>query len=104
MRICYVLKWLSSKRLRDIPAFHLIPLDESSQLKTVVLTQWGAYKFKKLAMGLRNAAQSFQRLMDHVLQGLEDVFCYMDDVLIFSKDENAHQKTLKELNLHHFLP
>ena len=55
-------------------AFHLVPLNESSANKTVVLTPWGAYKFKRLAMGLRNSAQSFQRLMEHVLAGMKHIY------------------------------
>ena len=48
-------------------------------------------------MGLRNAAQSFQKLMNFVLDGMVNTFCYLDDILIFSKDEDDHKKTLHEL-------
>jgi transposase InsO family protein len=78
-------------------AYHQVPLDQESQLKTVVVTPWGAYKFRKLAMGLKNSAQSFQRLMDSVLAGIENIFCYMDDILVFSKNEKEHFKTLETL-------
>ena len=46
-----------------VKAYHQIPLDGPSQDKTVVLTPWGTYKFKRLPMGLRNSAQSFQKLI-----------------------------------------
>ena len=48
-------------------------------------------------MGLRNAAQSFQRLMDSVLADLDNVFVYMDDVLVYNESEEEHLKTLEEL-------
>ena len=48
-------------------------------------------------MGLKNSGQSFQRLIENVLKGLPDVFVYLDDILIFSKSEADHMKTLEEL-------
>ena len=48
-------------------------------------------------MGLRNSAQSFQRLLDSVLAGMDSIYAYMDDILIFSKSESEHLDTLDEL-------
>ena len=77
--------------------YHLIPLDEESQTKSTILSPFGAFKFERLAMGMKNSGQSFQKLADAILVGMEEVFCYMDDLLIFSKDEDSHLATLKEL-------
>ena len=49
-------------------------------------------------MGLRNSAQSFQRLMSHVLGDMDNVFCYMDDLLVYSKTEAEHLKTIEEIS------
>jgi hypothetical protein len=38
-----------------------------------------------MSFGLRNAAQTFQRFMDDVLQGLDFCFAYLDDILVFSR-------------------
>ena len=48
-------------------------------------------------MGLRNSAQSFQKMMNFILEGLDSCFCYLDDILIFSPNEAEHLKTLQEL-------
>ena len=48
-------------------------------------------------MGLRNSAQSFQRLLDSVLLGLDDCFVYLEDILIWSKNDDDHKKTLEKL-------
>ena len=49
-------------------------------------------------MGLRNAAQSLQKMMDFILAGMEqNCYCYMDDVLIFAKDHVQHEKVVEEL-------
>ena len=57
----------------------------------------GAWKFKKLAMGLQTAAQSFQRLMNHILVDVPGVFVYMDDVLIYSKSAKECMKTVESV-------
>ena len=45
-------------------------------------------------MGLNNAAQAFQRLMDSVCAELDFVFVYLDDILIASKSETQHLEHL----------
>ena len=80
-----------------LKAFHQIPLSEESKAKTTTITPWGAWQYRRLPMGLRNSAQSFQRMMSHILSGLPNVFCYMDDLLIYSKSESDHLRTIKDL-------
>ena len=77
-------------------AFFQIPLSYQSSLKTVTLTPWGAWRYTRLPMGLRNSAQSLQRLMDHVFYGLANCYVYMDDLLLFSKDQKSHDNLIKE--------
>jgi hypothetical protein len=48
-----------------------------------------------MPFGLRNAGQTFQRLMDQVLAGLDYVFIYLDNILIASLDELTHQQHLQ---------
>ena len=48
-------------------------------------------------MGLSSAAQSFQRLLDHVLEGLDHVFCYLNDIMVYNEDEESHLKTVEEV-------
>ena len=48
-------------------------------------------------MGMQNSAQSFQRMVQDVLKDLPDVFVYLDDILVYSKSQKDHLKTLKEL-------
>nr|XP_012151021.1 PREDICTED: uncharacterized protein K02A2.6-like [Megachile rotundata] len=48
-----------------------------------------------MTFGLKNAAQTFQRFMDAVLRGLHFAFCYIDDILIASKDDVEHELHLR---------
>ena len=78
-------------------AFHQILIDKRDRWKTCVSTPWGLYNFKRLSMGLKNSGQSFQRLIENVLKGLPDVFVYLDDILVYSKNDRDHMATLEEL-------
>ena len=46
-------------------------------------------------MGLKNSAQSFQKLIDRVLAGMENVFAYIDDILVASENLTQHLKDLQ---------
>ena len=50
-----------------------------------------------MLFGLKNAAQTFQRLMDTVCRGLDFVFVYLDDILVASTNYKQHSNDLQEL-------
>ena len=47
--------------------------------------------------GLLNAGQSFQRLMDRILAGLDFCFVYIDDILVASTDQEEHERHLRQV-------
>ena len=48
-------------------------------------------------MGLANSAQSFQRLVESVVGDMDNVFTYLDDLLVYTKSEEEHKVVLEEL-------
>ena len=50
-----------------------------------------------MPFGLKNAAQRFQRLMDHILAGLPWCFVYLDDILVASRSMTEHRDHLEAL-------
>ena len=46
---------------------------------------------------MRNSAQSFQRMVQDVIGSMDNVFCYLDDLLIFTKGSQTHLQVLEEL-------
>ena len=65
--------------------------------KTAVTTPFGLFEFTRMPFGLRNAAQTFQRFLDHVLHGLEFAYVYIDDVLIASQNPEQHLNHLRQV-------
>ena len=76
-----------------------IELDPSAREKTAFVTHNGLYEFLVMPFGLTNSGASFQRLMEHILRGLEYRFAliYIDDIIIFSKSIEEHLTHLKEV-------
>ena len=76
-----------------------IELHPSAREKTAFVTHNGLYEFLVMPFGLTNSGASFQRLMGHILRGLEYRFAliYIDDVIIFSKSIEDHLVHLEEV-------
>jgi hypothetical protein len=47
--------------------------------------------------GMKNAPATFQRLMNNVIQGLDNTVVYLDDVVVFTDSWDAHIEELEKL-------
>ncbi len=65
--------------------------------KTAVTTPFGLFEFTRLPFGLRNAGNTFQRMMDRVLAGLDFSFVYLDDIVLTSHSVEEHVVHLRQL-------
>jgi hypothetical protein len=78
-------------------AYLQLPIDDASKPYLVINTHQGLYMYNRLPFGVASAPAIFQKTMDSVLQGIQGVLCYIDDILISSKDEESHLNTLAQI-------
>ena len=80
-----------------VKGYHQIPMAEDDIAKTAIASPYGLFEFLRMPFGLKNAAQTFQWLMDVVTHDLHGIFVYLDDILVASSTPAEHIKHLTTL-------
>ena len=75
--------------------YHIELSPDSKKLCTIVLP-WGKYEYQRLPMGLCNSPDIFQEKMGNLMQDLEYVRAYIDDLLVITKGDWADHLTKLE--------
>lgn len=75
---------------------HLEVDDESKPLMTIN-THKGLYRYNRMLFGISSAPAIWQRTMDQVLSGLDNVQCMLDDMIITGADDEAHLRNLRNV-------
>lgn len=78
-------------------AYQQVELEESSKQYLTINTHKGLYQVNRLPYGVASAPAIFQKLMDQVLQGIDGVICYLDDILITGQNTETHMRNLEEV-------
>ena len=78
-------------------AYNQLLLDEDSRKYVTINTHKGLYQYTRLPFGIASAPAVFQRTMDTLLQGIEGVACYIDDIIITGKSADEHLEHLEEV-------
>jgi hypothetical protein len=81
--------------LRD--AYHRLRIKEGDEWKTAFKTRYSLFEYMVMPFSLTNAPTTFQAYIYKALGYLVDSICivYLDDILIYSKDEKEHEKHVK---------
>lgn len=80
-------------------SYYQTVLDEPSRKVTAFTTNSGQFQMKRLPMGLKISPSAFSRVMSIALSGLtyEKCFVYMDDIIIFGRSLESHNKNLIDI-------
>jgi len=93
-RICDLIeKFKGSKvfsTLDLMKGYYQVEVHSDDREKTAFVTEEGLYQFNVMPFGLTGAPNTFQRLMDYLLKGLKCAMVYLDDIVVFSPNEEQH--------------
>ena len=76
-----------------------IEIHPDDREKTAFTTQFSLFEHCCMSIGLCNAPNTFQRVMNLVLRGLtwKMVLAFLDDVLVWGKDFQGHINNLQKM-------
>ncbi|KAF8750036.1 hypothetical protein RHS01_09663 [Rhizoctonia solani] len=79
--------------------YNNVRVKEGDEWKTAFRTKYGLYESLVMTFGLTNAPAAFQHFMNELFKDLLDVcvIIYLDDILIYSKDDASHTKHVHEV-------
>src|SRR5262249_48703093 len=77
--------------------YHLIWMKEEDIHKTAIRTKYSHFEWTVMPFGLCNAQATFQQTVNHIFHDFIDncLVVYLDDVLIYSKSHEDHEKHLR---------
>lgn len=80
-------------------AFHQTPIKPEDREKTAFTVRNTKYHYNKTPFGIQSAPGYFSRVINETLYDLlgPEVLAYMDDILIFGKDNEQHLARLEEV-------
>ena len=76
-------------------AYQQLLLDDESQQYVTINTHQGLYRYKRLPFGIAASPAIFQRSVDVILQGIDNVAAIQDDILVTGKDDDDHLRNLE---------
>lgn len=77
--------------------YHQLLLDEDSRYITTFSTHVGLRRYKRLNFGISCASEIFQNAIEHVIDGIAGAMNMSDDIIIFGKDQESHDKALEQV-------
>ena len=79
--------------------YYKVYIKKKKEWKTVFQTRYELYEYQVMSFELTNTSAMFQKLINHVLYNHlnEFVIAYLNDILIYSENEEDHEKHIKEI-------
>ena len=80
-------------------AYNLVRVKEGDEWKTAFQTRYGHFEYLVMPFEFTNAPAIFQHLINNIFREFLDNFvvCYLEDILIYSKDIKQHEEHVRLL-------
>lgn len=78
-------------------AFQQLKVSEDSRPYLTVNTHLGLFRYTRLPFGISSAPSIYQSIMDQVLQGIPNVGCYIDDIIISGSDLSSCKDRVEQV-------
>ena len=91
------IKWFT--KLDIWKEYYKVYIKKKEEWKTVFQTKYKLYEYQIMSFELTNTSAIFQKLINHVLYNYlnEFVITYLNNILIYFKNEENHEKHVKEV-------
>ena len=76
-------------------AYHQLELNPESRYITTFTTHVGLWRYKRLMFGINAASEIFQNTLSELLSGLDGCKNMSDDIIVYGKTQQEHDKCLK---------
>ncbi|KRH94109.1 putative transposable element [Pseudoloma neurophilia] len=77
--------------------YYQIAIDEKNIEKTAFITPWGKYAYKRIPLGLLNPPKYFHNVIMRILDGIDNIAVFHDEILIFTNTIKEHENILNEI-------
>jgi transposase InsO family protein len=77
--------------------YYTFELDEASRNLCVIVTPFGKFRYKRLPMGVSQAPDLCQEIMESIFNDMAEVEVFLDDIGIFSNDFVTHMRTIRKV-------
>nr|CAH7737392.1 unnamed protein product [Callosobruchus chinensis] len=84
-------------RLDLTNAYHQLELDTESRGITTFITHKGMFRYTRLMFGVNSAPEIFQRVFEGLLASCENCLNYLDDIIVFGRSVEEHDRCLKSV-------
>ena len=74
--------------------FWQMKLHEDSTKYCTFNTPFGRYSFQRMPFGISSAPEAFHRTMEHIIEGIEGVRVYIDDIVLWGSTLAQHNERL----------
>ena len=78
-------------------AYLQLPLDKTSRKYTTINTCQGLYQYNYLSFGISSSPAIFQSYITKVLNGIDNVIVYQDDILVMTATHEEHSYALDKV-------